>query len=211
MLRQGLLLTLLLLTGCAASPHGNTSPPRFFSGPLPDSLVRETRGFRVATEVAVPGFTRFGSAASLAPIYGLLLDVDPRQQTPAQAALALPRVLDAPAVLGGSLQRQLAAHPHWQQQLRSDAQGELRIQVLSVGILAKDVRETRCQPMLVLNVDLVDARGQQRWRSGYASNRLQEHVNYDCRQLERSRSLAQQAMTEAIDEAMAEAIRRMRP
>lgn len=210
MLRHGLLLILLLLTGCMPAQQTSAQPPRFYAGPLPDSLLRAVRGFQVSPQVTVPEITRFGSAASLAPVYGLLLDVDAGQQTPAQRALGLPRVLDAPAVLRTSLERQLAAHPLLSRHLVPDARAELRIRVLSVGVLAKDVRETRCQPMLVLTIDLVDDQGRVRWHSGLASNRLLEQVNYDCRQLARSRPLAQQAMTEAIEAAMAEAVRRMR-
>ncbi len=206
-----LLLSCLGLIACSSTPQQPSAPivQRHYSGALPEQLIRQLNGLKLNPTVSAPTATHFSSAASLAPAYGLLLDIDPRSQTPEQTALALPRVLNVSQVSLQLLQTHMQKQSRLQNIVSDNARGQLSLQIRRVGILAKDVRETQCQPMIIVSAEIRDEQGYLRWSSGYASNRLDERINYSCQGLKQSRELARKAMTEALDSAINDAVLRM--
>ncbi|MDP1540049.1 MAG: hypothetical protein Q8K94_02595 [Moraxellaceae bacterium] len=204
-----LIISCLVLTACASTPSSAPIVQRHFTGHLPDSLLRELNGLQLNANVTVPVATHFSSVASLAPAYGLLLDIDPRSQTPEQAGLAIQRVLDVNTVSQQLLKSKMQQQPRLQNALRDNGRGQLSLTIRRVGILAKDVRETQCQPMMIVSADIRDNKGHLRWTSGFAMNRLDERINYSCQGLKQSKPLAQKAMTEALDAALTDAVQRM--
>lgn len=202
-----LIISCFVLAACTSAPSSAPIVQRHFTGHLPDQLIKH--GLQFNPNVSTPVATHFSSVASLAPVYGLLLDIDPRSQTPAQAALAIERVLNVSQVSQQLLQNNMQQQPRLKNALRENGRGQLSLTIRRVGILAKDVRETQCQPMIILSADVRDEKGQLLWTSGFAMNRLDERINYACQGLKTTKALAQKAMTEALDAAISDAVQRM--
>lgn len=202
-----LIISCFVLAACTSAPSSAPIVQRHFTGHLPDQLIKH--GLQFNPNVSTPVATHFSSVASLAPVYGLLLDIDPRSQTPAQAALAIERVLNVSEVSQQLLQNNMQQQPRLKNALRENGRGQLSLTIRRVGILAKDVRETQCQPMIILSADVRDEKGQLLWTSGFAMNRLDERINYACQGLKTTKALAQKAMTEALDAAISDAVQRM--
>lgn len=204
-----LIISCFVLAACTSTPSSAPIVQRHFTGNLPDQLIKQLNGLQFNPNVSTPVATHFSSVASLAPAYGLLLDIDPRSQTPQQAALAIQRVLNISQVSQQLLQNKMQQQPRLQNALRENGRGQLSLTIRRVGILAKDVRETQCQPMIILSADIRDEKGQLQWTSGFAMNRLDERINYSCQGLKTTKALAQKAMTEALDAAISDAVQRM--
>ena len=202
-----LIISCFVLAACTSAPSSAPIVQRHFTGHLPDQLIKH--GLQFNPNVSTPVATHFSSVASLAPVYGLLLDIDPRSQTPAQAALAIERVLNVSEVSQQLLQNNMQQQPRLKNAFRENGRGQLSLTIRRVGILAKYVRETQCQPMIILSTDIRVEKGQLLWTSGFAMNRLDERINYACQGLKTTQALAQKAMTEALDAAISDAVQRM--
>ena len=194
-------LALLTLAGCQGRPPKPVQP--YYDGPLGG---REH--IRVDAAVPHPAVTRFGAFDSRLPYYGLLATrVDPA--TPAFGRLPVDRILDVPATVRRHIATAASARPALA--ARIDAEGSLRLslRIDAIGIFARDLQRSNCQPMVVMRAQVVDAAGKLRWSSGYGGNRLDERINYPCAALATDRALAAKALDEALRAGVGDIIGRL--
>lgn len=201
------LLLLAGLTGCVTL-QDDPAPPPFHTGPLQlaagESLTREPL-------VQVPDRTRYASVASRAAFYGLMQKPENRRDTAPFGEFTL-----APRLALADVVRQLFREEsgaagvlpgRWQER------GTLRlfIEIREVIVFAKDVRNTRCEPLVMLRASVVDAQNRRQWSSGLLNNRPDDLINHDCQRLENDPVYAAQAITTATRQAMLELVARMMP
>ncbi len=129
-----LIISCFVLAACTSTPSSAPIVQRHFTGNLPDQLIKQLNGLQFNPNVSTPVATHFSSVASLAPAYGLLLDIDPRSQTPEQAALAIERVLNISQVSQQLLQNKMQQQPRLQNALRENGRGQLSLTIRRVGI-----------------------------------------------------------------------------
>lgn len=195
-------LAALLLAACHTRTPAPVQP--YYTGALPAGSER----LRIDPVVPHPAVTRYGSLDSRLPYYGLLSTrINP--DTPAFGHLAVDELLDVAATTRRHLDTQIMKRPALA--ARFDTQGSLKLmlRIDAIGIFARDVQHTACQPMLVMRAQVVDADGKLRWSSGYSGNRLDEHINYPCATLASDHALAAHALDEALQTGIADIVRRL--
>lgn len=193
----------LLLSACASSPPEPAQP--FYTGPLRASLLSGIERIRVVPQVPHPMHTRHASIASRLPYYGLLMpDRRPPGQPTQSGELAIDRLFDINAAAVGEFQRRIRDKPVLAGRLGDDGKASIRLDIAHISIFGKDVSHVNCQPLVLMRARLLAADGRLLWSSGYVGNRIDEFINYPCRDIQEQPAVAVRAITDALNTAIAE-------
>lgn len=212
-------LLFLWLTGCASAPAVPEPVPAHYNGPLTLARLDGIGPISIRAQVPHPARTRYTSIGSRLPFYGMLMPDKPSAtQAPAPfGEFALDPLLDISAVTTAELRRQLAGSSLLSSRLSGTGTGTatgaapaaLQIEIVRISIFGKDVSNVSCQPLILMQVRLVDAQGYLRWRSGLTGNRIDDRVGYPCQDIQHKPEVAVRALTEALQAAIASIVDRI--
>lgn len=220
-LLRSLLPLSLWLGGCASTPSAPEPVPPYYNGPLTLARLDGIQQISIRANVPHPARTRYASIGSRLPFYGMLLpDMPSAKQAPAPfGEFALDPLLDVSAVTSAELRRQLAIVPSLSSRISgtgaspgtgaSNNSASLQIEIIRVSIFGKDVSNVSCQPLILMDVRLVDAAGYLRWHSGLTGNRIDDRVGYLCQDIQHKPEVAVRAITEALHTAIASIVGRI--
>lgn len=214
-LLRSLLPLSLWLGGCASTPSAPEPVPPYYNGPLTLARLDGIQQISIRANVPHPARTRYASIGSRLPFYGMLLpDMPSAKQAPAPfGEFALDPLLDVSAVTTAELRRQLAIVPSLSTRIgeagTSNNNASLQIEIIRISIFGKDVSNVSCQPLILMDVRLVDAAGYLRWHSGLTGNRIDDRVGYPCQDIQHKPEVAVRAITEALHTAIASIVGRI--
>lgn len=202
-----LALFLLGLGGCVSLPD-DPPPPPFLTGPL---QLASGDSLSSTPVVRVPSRTRYASVASRAPFYGLMLQAEKRRATAPFGEFVLAERLPLDTVAARLFREEASTAAVLPGRWQARGTHRVYLDIQDVIVFAKDVRNTRCEPLVMLRASVVDASNRRLWHSGLLNNRPDDRINHDCLRLEHDRAYAAEAITAATRQVMLELATRMRP
>lgn len=203
------LLLAALLGACAASPPEPAQP--YYNGPITAASLAGIGRISIRPEVPHPARTRYSSIGSRLPFYGMLLPDKPAVK-PAPAPFgefALAPRLNVATVSTTEFRRQLASSPALASRIAEQGDARFQIDIVRISIFGKDVSNVSCQPLVLMQIRLIDASGRLRWHSGLTGNRIDERVNYPCQDIQHKPEVAARAISEALHTAISGIIARI--